>query len=332
MKIILNHDKILIWSTLKSMSKDKINKYDQQNIPLLDGEIWKPVYIAPYNKRYSVSNKGRVKNHVTDNVIATFSKQNRGGYCSAHLSYNKEEITIKNHVLVAKTFIPNPEDKPYVNHLDNDKLNNCVENLQWNTGTEHVQHSVDTGVTKALQRKVKQYDAKTGEFIKEYDSALEAAQAVGLIGAKPSGPIIKCCKGKQKTSKGFIWKYSEINENEDVKIEDLREPKPFPEFPNYLVDKNGKVYSIGGRKGSNPRCMKFQENADGYLHVQLTDKGRKKDFLVHRLVAITHIPNPENKATVNHINGKQKQNNCIENLEWMTVSENVQHSHDTGLR
>lgn len=77
--------------------------------------------------------------------------------------------------------------------------------------------------------------------------------------------------------------------------------------------------------------MRFQENADGYLHVQLTDKGKTKDFLVHRLVAITHILNPENKKTVNHKNG-DKHDNRLENLEWMTTSENVQHSYDACIR
>lgn len=218
------------------MSKVTINKYDQQNIPLLTDEVWKAVNIDGYGEKYYVSNKGRVKNHLTGNILTTFSKQLRSGYRSSNLCCNGREKHFKNHILVAKTFIPNPEKKKYINHLDNDKLNNCVENLQWSTASEHVQHSVDTGVIKSLKRKVKQYDGKTGEFIKEYDSALEAAQSIGLIGAKPSGPIIKCCKGKQKTSKGFIWKYSEINEREDVKIEDLRDPLPFPEFSNYLVD------------------------------------------------------------------------------------------------
>ena len=64
--------------------------------------------------------------------------------------------------------------------------------------------------------------------------------------------------------------------------------------------------------------------------VSLGSRNKKKVFKIHKAVAETFIPNPENKKTVNHINGN-KQNNSLENLEWSTYSENVQHAFDTGL-
>lgn len=67
-----------------------------------------------------------------------------------------------------------------------------------------------------------------------------------------------------------------------------------------------------------------------YYVIRLSNNNQAKDYLVHRLVAETFIPNPDNKPQVNHIDG-DKLNNDVDNLEWVTESENMQHAYDTGL-
>jgi hypothetical protein len=92
--------------------------------------------------------------------------------------------------------------------------------------------------------------------------------------------------------------------------------------PNYLVTVDGRVFSL--------HSMRFLKNflkAGDYVYVKIGSKTHR----VHRLVAQTYIPNPENKPTVNHMDGN-KENNMLCNLEWMTSSENMQHACDTGLR
>ena len=74
----------------------------------------------------------------------------------------------------------------------------------------------------------------------------------------------------------------------------------------------------------------YLNNTDREL-VRLSKNGKTKTFLVYRLVAITFIPNPLNKKTINHINGNHKDNK-IENLEWCSFSDNMKHSWDNGLR
>lgn len=95
-------------------------------------------------------------------------------------------------------------------------------------------------------------------------------------------------------------------------------------FPNYKINKEGKVYLNNEKEKAPSKCKK------GYLHITLSRFGIKKTFLVHRLTALSFIPNPNNLPQVNHKDGN-KLNNCIDNLEWCTCSENLKHAFSLGL-
>jgi hypothetical protein len=92
--------------------------------------------------------------------------------------------------------------------------------------------------------------------------------------------------------------------------------------PNYLVTLDGRVFSL-----YSMRYLTLHKNDNGYLRVKIDGKL----CYIHRLVAQTYLPNPENKATVNHMDG-DKYNNMLCNLEWATASENMKHACDTGLK
>lgn len=102
--------------------------------------------------------------------------------------------------------------------------------------------------------------------------------------------------------------------------------KQIPFAKNYLIDTNGDIYSNRIKRLMKPHLMEC-----GYMRVRLVcDNGDKKSFLIHRLVAMTYIPNPEDKSEVNHIDGI-KTNNTLSNLEWVTRHENQQHAFSEGL-
>jgi hypothetical protein len=101
------------------------------------------------------------------------------------------------HRLVMITFVPNPENKSDVNHLDENKHNNNIDNLQWATRTENVRHS--------NSKQVQQINIDTNEVIKTHDCALDAL--ISLKINESDGGISKVCNGKQKTAHGFTWKF-----------------------------------------------------------------------------------------------------------------------------
>ena len=114
----------------------------------------------------------------------------------------------------------------------------------------------------------------------------------------------------------------------DYKNEDIKWKKI------YWLNEEETKYSIANiglvRNDERNRLLKNRIRDDGYISVVLTNHGKQREFLLHRLVATAFIPNPENKPEVNHINGV-KSCNYDYNLEWVTGCENIQHAYDTGL-
>ena len=106
--------------------------------------------------------------------------------------------------------------------------------------------------------------------------------------------------------------------------------KPIKGFEGlYEIREDGVVRSLSKR--NHYKILTSRVDRGGYVTVRLSRTGKTTTLFLHRLLAETFIPNPENKAEVNHINGI-KTDYRLENLEWNTHSENTQHAWDTGLR
>lgn len=167
--------------------------------------------IPNYGGRYQVSNYGRVWSVIK----SQFVKQhiNNDGYCQVRLYFGdgrkKHEMV---HRLVALAFLPNPNNLPQVNHKDENKENNYVENLEWCTASYNNSYGTrlervsNTNKTNGKRKKpVLQYDLQ-GNFVKEYPSAKEAEIENNIA----KGHITKVCKDERKSAGGFIWKYKNI--------------------------------------------------------------------------------------------------------------------------
>ena len=135
----------------------------------------------------------------------------KDGYPTIFLWRYKRKVRCRVNRLVAQAFIPNSQNKPEVNHIDGNKQNNRVSNLEWCTRTENERHAYKTGLKQPKyadnhwsSKKVIQYD-KNMNKIAEYGSIREAERKTGY----DNGFISACCKGKYKTAYGYIWRYKE---------------------------------------------------------------------------------------------------------------------------
>ena len=159
-------------------------------------EVWKeiPSEIISGIDGYKISNLGRVKNH---KGRITEGHSHASGYLWVSISPKQYLL----HRLVAKVFIPNPDNKEQVNHIDGNKQNASSDNLEWCTNCENQIHKVNAGLSNST-KKVIQYDTQMNK-IKEFASQIEASKELNISNTS----ISKTCLGKQKTSGGFIFKF-----------------------------------------------------------------------------------------------------------------------------
>ena len=103
----------------------------------------------------------------------------------------------------------------------------------------------------------------------------------------------------------------------------------------YQISNHGRVRRIWKKSRTNPegklKILKMSITGYGYYSLYLFKNGKRKQYTIHKLVAVEFIENPLNKPQVNHIDGN-KINNHVDNLEWCTCSENIKHAYKTGLK
>lgn len=190
-------------------------------------EIWKD--IKGFEGRYQISNFGNVKslsrpvcNHTGTIILKEKILKQRPdakGYMRIDLkdNYGKKHF-FGVHRLVVAAFISNAENKPQVNHIDGNKANNKMENLEWCTNAENQKHAYKMGlnyVTGRAGRKkisVLQIDPETREVIKEYSSIADAGRAVGCKTSSNIGDVCRNAYGR-KTIAGYCWKFKEVMQN-----------------------------------------------------------------------------------------------------------------------
>lgn len=174
-------------------------------------EIFKD--IKNFEGLYQVSNLGRIKSlpkKARRNTKITLLKErlikccvNSGGYYRVCLTKNNKCYWFRIHRLVAQAFIPNPNNKPNVNHIDENPKNNNVNNLEWCTQLENVIHSVLLHKKRCGSKEIEKLDLN-GNFIEKYYSAREAGRQNNC----KSSNISKVANGYRKQSGGYKWKYS----------------------------------------------------------------------------------------------------------------------------
>lgn len=162
--------------------------------------MWKKFIYEGQETDYSVSTEGEVRKDTTNYILSQSSQQD---YKFVSLIINGKQKRMRVHRMVALAFIDNPDNKPYVNHINGKRYDNNVENLEWVTPSENIQHAVNTGLFKSGRtRAVIQYNLN-GEQMATFESASEAARQTGGSQSK----ITMCCRRQRDSANDYQWRY-----------------------------------------------------------------------------------------------------------------------------
>lgn len=211
----------------------------------MESEIWKPV--VGYEGNYEVSSIGRVRSIRWRGGYKThliFHDLKESGYVEVLLVKNKEMRYRRVHQLVAEAFIPNPDGKPQIDHIDGDRSNNRVENLRWCTQVENMNNPITLrrkavsqvepakekwriGCFDMVKKPILQYSLE-GELISEWESSAAAARAI--LGdtkekGRSAGRITRCCRGEARRAHGYIWVFKGNEDTVNELVERNKMPK-----------------------------------------------------------------------------------------------------------
>jgi hypothetical protein len=264
---------------------------------------------------YTIHNNGKLFSEYSNKYISLTLVS---GYYNVKIKNKKgKHCHVSIHRLVAISFVKNddPDKKTHVDHINGDMLNNDYKNLKWVTHSENMRKA---NRTKTCNITVRQYTI-SGKFVKEYKSMLEASKLTG----SSDYMIRQCCKKKCKNAKAkddkkYVWKYKHEKQTIDVPV-----GKTIKNLSKYIFCKNGMVYSRASNK-----YLKLTPKYSGYIQVGLTnDDGYTKPYLVHRLIICAY--NGPSDLMVNHKNSI-RHDNKLDNLEYVTASQNTIHSFEHG--
>jgi hypothetical protein len=295
----------------------------------MEKEIWQIIDDFP---SYEVSTFGNVKNIKTEHLMKP--QKDIPGYLNLTLlNNNKKSVRCKVHRLVAKEFIPNPENKLTVNHIDRIRSNNHVSNLEWATMTEqniHT-HSFKKILKPINYRAICRLDINNNECLEEYSSVSDAAKwiinhdltAITEMNKNNLSIISSklCAVANKKRNHAYTFKWEYVEKHKHLPDEEWKE------IPYHIIKKQNYFVSNLGRYKNNKGEIKTEHiPSSGYIRICIGNS----TFLLHRLIAFTFLENPKNKEFVNHKDGN-KLNNTLENLEWATCLENNVHKINSGL-
>lgn len=163
--------------------------------------MWKTIEDFP---QYEISIEGKVRNKQSKQLKKpSVSKR---GYPVVSLQKDHKQYLKTVHILLARTFLPNPDDKPMINHIDGDKTNYSIDNLEWVTSQENTIHAVKTGLLLPTgEKEVIQFTQDMTE-VARFVSASEASRQTGIKRCNICG--VARGNVRAKTAGGFIWRYA----------------------------------------------------------------------------------------------------------------------------
>ncbi len=194
---------------LRGIITERVIKYENIKISALENEFF--VFIDGFNEDYKISNLGRVVSLKNKDEKLLSITINDKGYPIVFLSKNNSTKHFSIHRLVAIAFIPNPDNKPQVNHKNGIRTDFSIPNLEWNTASENVVHSYKvlgkihntTGMFNRCGKKVAQYDLD-GNLLNIFESTMDAERKLKISNTNIS---FACKSSSNRSFSGFLFKY-----------------------------------------------------------------------------------------------------------------------------
>lgn len=307
-------------------------KGGHNEIILKEGEILKNVTFKGFENIYMVTNTGRCFRKTTGKELL---KRKINGYYSVSFEYNDEKLSVRMHQLVYSAFNDDyirGGKKKVIDHIDENKLNNNINNLRYVTYSVNTKSAIDNGNTNMCKKKSIIMCDKNMIFLKKFEGINEAFQETKIR----VSCIRKCLIGKNNDAGGFIWEYEDKKYNKYVKTMYIDDISKFVsigilnghDYSHYLINKEGVIVNT---KFKNRKIKPFLQH--DYFIINMCHNSKKKtgsQFYIHRLLGKCFLKNGDKhfndkKLVINHID-EIKTNNNIYNLEWVTPRENTIHS------
>lgn len=295
----------LKWATHQEQSdyiksketRQKIMKYSSQHE--IKTEIWQVVQQFP---EYQISNYGRIKYPIRKGdkpYKIRISDGGNGQYKKFELNKNGRKFKKLLHRVTAETFIKNPNNYSIVNHIDGNKHNNHISNLEWCTQQQNIKHAFDNNLIPTV--KFSQHDIKSKKLIKVWNGQNELFDEIFKEKNKNKktvmGHILKCCKNECETAYGYCWRYYDYHKNK--KLENCNEytddiktykqillEKNLKEIQDYL-DTNKKIPS--SKSKLSIRIQNLRKSNHEYKHlIQIFFEKNKKYFITKEELWIKH--------------------------------------------
>ena len=171
-------------------------------------EEWRTV--AGTDGMLEVSNLGRVRSLLRGEPYILKTQKDKKGYHRLRITIHRQKMCFKVHRIVAQAFIDNPDNLPQVNHIDGNKDNNAVDNLEWISNRDNARHAIENGLWKSViegsrrenRQRMKGIIATKDNVYLEFDSISEAERYFG------SRHIVDVLKGRRETCKGYHFRYA----------------------------------------------------------------------------------------------------------------------------
>src|SRR4029079_1157747 len=274
-------------------------------------EKWEIISNCP---NYKISSFGRVKN-ISQGIF--MSQQTHDQYCVVQLRNKDGRNPYRVHRLIAIAFIPNPDNYELVDHINGDKSDNNLSNLQWCSSSQNTKnwHNSRTKYNKIIQYDMQGVEKKT------WNSANEAATELGLIAKL----IRQCCNPNNNVGSyhGSIWKYHDPDKQKPDEAIDYSEYTCLDVIKDldfsHLFIKNDGTKIVNSKTGKE---TKPYVSGNGYLCIKLLSiKNEYQHLEVHKIINQVLLGGNYEK-TVDHIDRNRK-NNTLSNLREGTQKENI---------